>query len=59
MLKPLLLPLVVTPVEADGLLVYVRMYVVIYNLLTEAVGTSEYGDITSESRLSGEIFQDL
>jgi len=43
--------LLVTPVVFDGLLVYVRMYVVIYNLLTEAVSTPEYMDITSEGSI--------
>jgi len=44
--------LVVTPVVSDGLLVYVRMYVAIYNLLTEAVSASEYMDLTSEGRFN-------
>lgn len=48
--------LVVTPVVTDGLLVYGRTYVVIYNLLTEAVSTPEYMDTTSEDRMSNETF---
>ena len=47
--------LVVTPVVSDGLLVYVRMYVVIYNLHTEAVSTPEYIDIASEGRMNNEV----
>ena len=48
--------LVVTPVVSDGLPVYGRMYVVIYNLLTKAVTTPEYMDITSEGRMNNDMF---